>query len=223
MAGEGAWHRLAVDGAVQHGARGGEAERARAKPFLDDVGHGGDVVPGRVLVRRAALAHRIGADRAMRHLCADVERMWHGFQRIQIFREGLPAPAYALGKRRAGNVLHAFHQADQPFAPVGHGGREADAAIAEYRRGDAVPAGGREPRVPGRLAVIMGVDIDEAGDRKQAVRVDLAPARPRLAAGLGEAPAVDGDIAGEGRLAGAVNDARAANNRVVHGSEGPGV
>ena len=36
---------------------------------------------------------------------------------------------------------------------------QALAAIAEHGRGDPVPGGGREIRIPGRLAIVVGVDV----------------------------------------------------------------
>jgi hypothetical protein len=61
----------------------------------------------------------------------------------------------------------------------------------------------------------MGVDIDPAGGDEQAVRVDLALARPGLAADRRDLAAVDRDIAGERLAASAVEDAAAANDDVV--------
>ena len=132
------------------------------------------VITGRVLVGRPPFAHRIGPDRAMRHLGADIEGVRHGLQRVEIFREGLPVPAHALGKRRAGNVLHAFHQADQPIVAVGRGGREADAAIAHHRGGDARAsprARARGPRSPGRR--------NACGHRRSRARPAGRPRRSR--------------------------------------------
>ena len=96
--------------------------------------------------------------------------------------------------------------------------READAAIAEHHRGDAVPARRREQRVPHRLPVIMRVHVDPAGRDQKPGRVDLAPAGTELAADRGDPLAGDRHVAGEGRLAGAVDDGAAANDDVVHES-----
>jgi hypothetical protein len=51
-----------------------------------------------------------------------------------------------------------------------------------------MPGGGREDRVPGRLLVIIGVDVDPAGCDQQSVGRDLAPRRPRLAAAVTRPP-----------------------------------
>ena len=217
LLGEGSGHALAVGRQVRGGARGREAARARLQRLPDDVGHEADILLARRLVGDAARAHRIGPDGAMRHLCGNVDGARTRLQRVQIFGEALPVPGKALGERRARNILHALHHADQRMVRVRAGGREADAAIAHHHRGDAVPAGRRELVVPGRLAVIVGVDIDEAGRHQRAGRVDLAPAGPGLAAGLGDAPAIDRDIAGEGIASRAVEDRAAANDQIVHG------
>ena len=99
-------------------------------------------------------------------------------ERVEVLGERLPLPLDAGGERGAGDVLDAFHQADQPVVPVGLHRREADAAVAHDDRGDAVPARRREQRVPGDLAVEVRVHVDEAGRDEQAVGVD-APRAPR--------------------------------------------
>ncbi len=50
--------------------------------------------------------------------------------------------------------------------------READAAVAHHQRGHAVVDAGREGFVPAGLAVVVGVDIDEAGCQPSAGGVD---------------------------------------------------
>ena len=141
-----------------------------------------DVVGSRGLVVRAALAHHVGAQRAVRHLRADVERARHLLDRVQVLGKAFPAPLDSFGERGAGNVLDAFHQADQKFFLAGLDGSEADAAIAHHDRGHAVPARRSEIRIPGDLAVVMRVDIDEAGRDQQSGRVDFAPRRAGLPA-----------------------------------------
>ena len=64
----------------------------------------------------------------------------------------------------------------------------------------------------------MGVHVDPARRDQQPVGLNLALARTLLAAGAGDHAARNRDIAGEGRLAGPVDDRAAANDDVVHGS-----
>ena len=76
-----------------------------------------------------------------------------------------------------GDVLHALHQLDEPLVAVGGRRREADAAVAHHHGGDAVPRARRDPRVPGDLGVVVGVDVDPPG-RDAAGRRRRAPGRP---------------------------------------------
>ena len=132
-----------------------------------------------------ALAHHVDAQRAVRQLRAEIDVARPRFERVEVLAERFPRPVQALVERRAGNVLDAFHQLDQALAVLGLHRREADAAIAHHHRGDAVPARGLQTRVPGRLAVVVGVDVDEARRDQQALGVDLlgaraaTPCRPR--------------------------------------------
>ena len=64
----------------------------------------------------------------------------------------------------------------------------------------------------------MGVHVDPAGRDQKSVGVDVAPGRSLLAADGGNAAVLYGDVAGERRLAGAVDDGAAANDDVVHES-----
>ena len=152
----------------------------------------------------------------VRHLRRDIDRARHSVQCIEILREGFPVPFQSFGERDAGDFLHRLHQADQRGMMLAPHRREADAAIAEQHRGDAMPRRRREFLVPRRLAVIMRVHIDPAGRHQHAVGLDLAPAGPGLTADFGDAVAIDRDVAGEGRLAGAIDDGAAADDRIVH-------
>ena len=62
---------------------------------------------------------------------------------------------------------------------------EADAAITKEDRRYAMPRRRRQHRVPGCLAVIVGMDIDPAGGDKQTVRLDLTFGCASLAADCG--------------------------------------
>ena len=186
--------------------------------LLHQRGHPRDVVGGRGLVARAALAHHVGAHRAVRDLRADVHHVRHRRDEVEVLGERLPAPAHALGERGAGDVLDALHERDEPLALVGVHGREADAAVAHDDRRDAVPRRRREVRVPGDLAVVVAVDVDEAGRDDEAVGVERLRCRRSQRAGLahaGDAAAGDGDVTGEGLAAAAVDDRPVRDQQVV--------
>ena len=93
-------------------------------------------------------------------------------------------------------------------------GREADAAIAHDRCGDAILRRGRDVLAPGDLAVIMGVDVDKAGRDQLAPGVDLFLALARDPADFGDAAACYGDIGLEQFAAHAVGNAAAADHEV---------
>ena len=211
-------HELAVRRLVRIGARGGEAERAGAQRLDGELAHLGDVVRGRRLAADGAVAHDVDAHRQVRGLRGDVDRTRLALERLHELGKRLPLPGEPGGQHRIGNLLDALHQVHQRAAMLLLHRREADAAVAEHHRGDAVPARGREQRIPHRLAVVMRVHVDPAGRDQEAVGVDLAPARTQLAADRRDAVAHDGDVARKGRLAGAVDDLSAADDDVVHRS-----
>ena len=216
LGGEGAGHQFSVDGAVPQRARGGEAERAGPDGVEHDGPHGGDVVRGRRLVAGAPLTHDVGAHGGVGHLGADVDRPAPLLQCVEILREGLPLPLDPLGQRRAGDVLDPLHQPDEPVVAVGLGGGEADAAVAHHERGDAVPRRRGELRVPGDLAVVVGVDVDPARRDQQAVSFDDSGGAALDRAHLGDAAGIHRDIGGTCRPAGPVDQRPTLDDQVVH-------
>jgi hypothetical protein len=208
--------QLAGRGLVRIGARGGEAERAGLDRRRSQPVHRGDVLGGRGLAVDAALAHHIDAQRMVRQLRGYVDGARQAVERVEELGKALPRPVEPFVERGAGNVLDRLHQVDQVAAVLAPHRGEADAAIAEQDRRHAVPGRRRQDRVPGCLAVVMGVDIDPAGGDEEPVGGELAPRRPGLAADRGDDPAVDRDIAAEARPPGAVEDGAAADDDVVH-------
>ena len=192
-------HHLADRRLVGVGARGGEAEGAGAQRLDGQPAHLGDVLAVGLLQANGAVAHDIDAQRVVGDLRADIDGVRPALQRIEVFGEGLPIPCQSLGQHDARNFLDAFHQVHQRRAMLRPHRREPDAAIAENRRRDPVPARRRQQRVPHRLPVIMGVHIDPARRHQEAGGVDLAPARTQPAADFHDALAGDRHVAGEGR------------------------
>ena len=164
LGGEGAGDRLAVHGAMPERAAGGERRarrprrrraRSRASPRCPRAWRARSWRRARPSRRRAPApwATWVPKSTAKARLSST----------SRYSREGLPAPGHALGQRRAGDVLDAFHQLDQPSSWPGPNGREADAAVAHDERRDAMAGRRVERVVPGDLAVVVGVDVDEAG------------------------------------------------------------
>ncbi len=163
LGGERAGHGLAVHRAVSHRARRRESERPGFDRFGDQSAHRRDVLGRGRLVAGAPLAHRVGADGAVRDLAAHVDRELLLADGVEVFGVGFPAPGDAFGERGAGDVLDALHQLDQPLLGAGAHRSEADTAVAGDHRGDPVAAGRLEQAVPAHLTVVVGVDVDEAG------------------------------------------------------------
>src|SRR5204862_466805 len=147
-------------------------------------------------------------------LAADVDVELPGGERVEVVAVALPVPRQAFTQHREGDVLDAFHQLDQAVVVGGLAGREADAAVAHDHGGDAVPGAGLHAPVPGGLAVVVGVDVDEAGGDQLAARVDFFGAGAGDLSNGGDAAVLDRDIGFERRLAGPVDDGPAAHDQV---------
>ena len=95
-------------------------------------------------------------------------------QRVHVFGEGLPGPRQAVGHDDAGNVLDSGHHVDEHVVVFLAARREPDPAVAHHHGGHAVRRRRGQPLRPDGLAVVVGVQVDEAGRDQQAGRVDLA-------------------------------------------------
>ena len=163
---------LAPTGAVVGRARRGEPERAGGHAVAHDAAHRRDVVGGGGLALRAPLPHHVEAHRAVRHLRADVDVEVALAEEVEVLGEALPPPGQALVEGGAGDVLDTLHELDEAVAVLGPARREPDAAVPHHHRRDAVPRRRHDAVVPGDLAVVVGVDVDEAGHHHGAVGVD---------------------------------------------------
>ncbi len=127
----------AVDRAVVVGAAGAEAGRSGDDRLAGERAHLGDVVVARGDAGEGSLAHHVDAQRVVGDLTHDVDGARAHVDRVHVVGERLPVPADALGERGAGDVLHAFHQLDEPLAILLAHRREADPAVAHHAGGDA--------------------------------------------------------------------------------------
>jgi len=205
---------IPVAGAVRDGARGREADGACLDGLAHDGAHLGDFGVRRLLALRTALAHDVDAHGAMRHLHGDVDVVRALLDGVHVVAEAFPFPGEPLMQRGAGNILHAFHEADQPVVIGLPHGREADAAIAHDDGGGAVEGRRRHVAVPGHLAVIMGMDVDPAGRDEETRRFDFLAARRCDVADRDDDALVDGDIGTQRRAARTVHDRTAADNEI---------
>ena len=134
---------------------------------------------------------------------------------VQVLGEGLPVPRQPVDHHDAGNVLDAGHHVDQHVVVLGAARREADAAVAHHHGRHAVRRRRRHAVRPDGLAVVVGVQVDEAGRDQQAGRVDL-PCRVAVdGADRGDDAVGDRDVADERLAAEAVDDGAVADDQVV--------
>ena len=177
--------------------------------------HGRRVLLGRIFEAGAPLAHHVEAERAVGELCRHVHVMGSGLDGVEVRPEALPRPLDPLVQHRAGDVLDALHEGDEPVVRVGPHRCEPDAAVAHHGGGDAVPARGGHAGVPGGLAVVVGVDVDETGSDQQPVGIDLLAAGGGHRPDGGDRPAVDGHVGRLGLAAQAVRHHPAPNHQIV--------
>src|SRR5690606_21896170 len=168
---------LAVARAVIDRARGREAEGAGLQRFSDQPRHLPPVLGRRGFAVRPAFSHDVDPQRRMADLSGDIQVVVPLCQRIHVVGEGLPVPGEPFGQDHFGNVLDPFHQADQSIVVGGAAGSEPDAAIAHDDAGYAQARRWVEPVGPGSLAVVMRMDVNEAGCGEQTPRIDLFSAR----------------------------------------------
>jgi hypothetical protein len=150
----------------------------------------------------------------MGHLSRDVDVERAARQVREVLGERLPLPGDALVECRAGDVLYPLHELDQTTTLIGTARSETDAAVAHDRRRDTVPRRGGESVIPGRLAVVVRVDVDEAGDDQRTVSVD-APRRGVVdSSDVRDPPGIDGDVCCPRRSTGAVHHRAALDHEV---------
>ena len=183
LGGERAGHGLAVDGPVGERAAGGEAERTGRDALLARW-RPSPRCPRRWRARCGRRA-RPSRRRAPRRGAPGCRGPWRAalVERVEVLGEGLPAPSWMPSPSAAPGMSStpSIRPISHSWRSGGHG-READAAVAHHDGGDAVPARRREQRVPGGLAVVVRVDVDEAGGDERAVGVDLRRGRRRSTA-----------------------------------------
>ena len=190
---------------VLHRAAGGEAEGAGPQPLLDQGAELGQFGLRRDLgVVGTPLAHHVEAESPVGDLGADVHHPGGRSEGVEVLGEALPGEVDPLGQHRAGDVLDPLHEVDEEVLGAGADGGEAHPTVAEHGRGHPMPRRGGQLGIPGGLAVVVGVDIDPAGQDELTLGLDRAP-------GL----TIDGAGGADGR------DRVAADGHVGLGAGGP--
>ena len=212
--------QAAVGSLVLGGAAGGEPERARFERLGDQLADPLKLGGARQLgVVGTAFAHHEEPQRPVRQLAAHVHHTGSGRERVEIFRVAGPAEVDALGQHGARDVLHALHQIDQVVLGTGLHRGEADAAVAEDRRGHAVPRRRRHLGIPRGLPVVVSVDVHPARQHQVPLGVDLAASPPRHRADLQHRAIAQGHIGCARRAAAPVHHRSVPDHHVSHGAE----
>ena len=201
--------------AVVERARAGEADGAGAHGVGRQRAHGRGVLLRRIFEAGAPLAHHVEAERAVGELCRHVHVVGSGLDGVEVRPEALPRPLDPLVQHGAGDVLDALHEGDEPVVRVGPHRGEPHAAVAHHGGGDAVPARGGHAGVPGGLAVVVGVDVDETGSDQEPVGIDLLTSGGGHRPDGGDRPAVDRHVGRLGLAAPAVRHHPAPNHQIV--------
>jgi len=156
----------------------------------------------------------------MRHLGREVDVATALCQGIEILWEALPVPRHALAHHQLGDVFDALHDLDEGVAVLWPAGREAYAAIAHHHGGDAVARGRHEALVPGRLSVVVGVDVDEARRDGEPLGVDLLTAGAGKAAEGRDAAVLDAHIGLARLISRTVEQGAVADDKIELGGQG---
>ncbi len=196
------------------GPAGVEAERPGLHRLADVPAHQRQLRVGGGRVGGAALAHGVDAQRRVTQVGAYVQPERQPRQRVEVLGEGLPVPTQPGLEGGLRDVLDSLHEEHEIVAVLLLAGGEADTAVADDDRGDAVQVRRRAERVPGDLRVEVRVDVDEArGDDLAAGVDDLGGGAVVLAHGGNSVPG-DGDVGLERRSARAVDNGSSADHEI---------
>ena len=157
----GAWRFHYRTAEVQQRARAGKADCASCDTGGQQGLHLLDILcRGRFPVD-PALAHHVNPQGPVGHQGGNIDIAGFCVQRIQEFGEALPGPGQSFRHHGTRYLLHALHQLHQYLVVLLAAGRKPDAAIAHHHGSGPQVRGGVEVRIPDRLAVVVGVHIDE--------------------------------------------------------------
>ena len=158
------------------------ADGTRVHRRAHERGHGGALFGRRGAFDRGRPHHAV-ADGGVTDEGGHVRPDAAPLERGEVATEVLPCPLDAGAQRLERHTLDEEQQLHQRFTVRRTARRDREAAVPHDDRGDAVPGRGAGAGVPEELAVVVRVDVDEAGGKDQACAVDLtarrAPRRDR--------------------------------------------
>ena len=207
-------NRTSIRQLVRGVAVRGEPDSASVDGVRDHIRHLLAFVVGSLLFH-GAFAHDVEAHRAVADHAGDVDCGIQPFDGVEIAAVVLPIPGQPRENGVLGDVLDGLHHRREKLDVVRLARREGDAAVAEQRRGDAVPANRGQRRVPADLRVQVGVQVHEPRGHRKTLGVDLLlPLAVDLADG-GDQSVVDRQVAGYRTRAGSVDEFAATNHDVM--------
>ena len=176
-----------------------------------------------LLGRRGTLdsraAHRPEADRRMADERRDVDARAGSLERGEIAGEILPCPANAHAQRLDRHPLDEEEQLHKRLAVRGPAGRDRESAVPGDDGRHAVPGRRGGERVPEELAVVVGVEVDEARREDEAGTVDLGRPALRHPTDGDDPVAHDREVTADGLGSRPVAERRAADDEVGHGAD----
>src|SRR2546425_10487982 len=136
--------------AIRHAESYRETKTAGLEPLAQDVLHLLELLLGDLVIRitRRVVAEHPRAQRRVRHQRGGVDAEAAAIETVEIFGEGHPVPAHPGLHARERNRLGTLHTPHRSLTILGLDRREAEAAIANRDRGNAMPSGKRGIRVP---------------------------------------------------------------------------
>ncbi len=149
-------------GAFRIEALRGPSARAGIHRLVEEAANLALLLLGRRTILRVLDAHHVSEQRRDRNIRQDVHRLGTAIDAVEEFGKGRPIPRHASFHRGVRNRLDPRHREHRALARFRLHRREAEAAVADHDRGDAVPARNRAVGIPEKLRVVMGVEVDES-------------------------------------------------------------
>jgi len=155
---ERAGNDLSRTGTVADESVRGEPGGTSVERLAHDPRHLGDLFACGIQVRVRPLPHHVIAERSVRDMAGDIDRVRPGVDEVEVITEAFPlSPRHADRQRSTRDVFDPLHHVDQRFMVLRTDGRKADAAVANDDSCDSVGGRRLEGVVPGDLAVVVGV------------------------------------------------------------------
>ena len=154
---------LHARGTVRVEALRGPSACAGVHRFVEQAANFARLLFGRRPRLGSFQTHHPRQQRRDRNIRQNVHGLGTAVDTVEKFGESGPIPGHPGLHRRVRNRFDARHREHRAFAAFGTHGCEAETAVADYDRGDAVPARDGAVRIPEELRVVVGMQIDESG------------------------------------------------------------